>query len=348
MGWLPRPGLSLSAFAFFGRNLFYSTSAAAALIIVAVFAWAVAWRKAAFATALAVLPVVAVWVVSQGPYSYFFPRYLLLTTGAWALLTGVALSRLEVRVAVAAVLVFGILGAGDQLVIREPGAHNRAMYPVSGGDIYWDYAAAASVIARQVRPGDGIVYPGDRDRWLMTDVGTQYYLDRDLPAALVPREVFVSGSAAEAGTLYSKLCNHPVRCLGGTARVWVVSLARARTPYGHIPAAQSAAMRPHYRVKLTKRVPGLTVFLLVQRGQECPRGHPQARAPLGSGLRQVAGDEHAAQVDEDRFAGTGYGHGSGSHGLEARSAADLAGSAVRGQPHVLGLSCISAAIRVYE
>ena len=264
VGWLPRPGLSLYAFAFFGRDLFYSTAAAAALIIVAVFAWAAAWRTAAFATALAVLPVAAVWLVSQGPYSYFFPRYLLLTVAGWALLAGLALSKLEVRVAAAAVLVFGILVAGDQVVVREPGAHNWAMYPVSGGDLYWDYAAAANVIASQVRPGDGIAYPGDQGRWVMTDVGTQYYLTRDLPPALVPREVFVSRTAAQTGTLYSKLCRHPVRCLGGTARMWVVSLGHGRNPYRHIPAAQAAAMRPHYRVELIKHVPGLTVFLLAR------------------------------------------------------------------------------------
>lgn len=264
VGWLLRPGLSLPAFAFFGRNLFYSTAAAAALIIVAVFAWAVAWRKAAFATALAVLPVAAVWLVSQGPYSYFFPRYLLLTVGAWALLAGIALSKLDVRVAAAAVLVFGVLVAGDQRVIREPGAHNWAMYPVSGGGLYWDYAAAATFIADQVRQGDGIAYPGGIDRWVMTDVGTQYYLTRDLPPSLVPREVFVARSAAAAGTLYPLPCHHPARCLGGTARMWIVGLGYSKNPYRHIPAAQAAAMRPHYRVELTKHVPGLTVFLLLR------------------------------------------------------------------------------------
>src|SRR5581483_11082702 len=264
VGWLPRPGLSLHTFAFFGRDLFYSTAAAAALIIVAVFAWAVAWRKAAFASALAVLPVAAVWLVSQGAHSYFFPRYLLLTVGAWALLAGVALSRLEIQVAAAAVLVFGILAAGDQEVVREAGAHNWAMYPVSGGHLYWDYAAAAGVVAGQVRPGDGIAYPGDPDRWVMTDVGTQYYLTRELPASLVPREVFVSRNAAQAGTLYSKLCRNPARCLGATTRMWIVSLGHAKDPYRHLPAAQAAAMRPHYRVQLAKRVPGLTVFLLTR------------------------------------------------------------------------------------
>ncbi len=92
IGWIARSGLHLTAFAFFGRNLFYSTSAAAALIVLALLAWAVAWREAAFLTALAIGPVAAVWLVSQGSYSYFFPRYLLFTVGAWALLAGIELS----------------------------------------------------------------------------------------------------------------------------------------------------------------------------------------------------------------------------------------------------------------
>ena len=94
VGWIPRPGLDLADFAFFGRNLFYSTSVAAALIILAVLAWAAAWREAAFMTALAIGPVAAVWLASQGAYSYFFPRYLLFTVGAWAVLAGIGLSRL--------------------------------------------------------------------------------------------------------------------------------------------------------------------------------------------------------------------------------------------------------------
>ena len=35
-------------------------------------------------TALAIGPVAVVWLASQGSYSYFFPRYLLFTVGAWA------------------------------------------------------------------------------------------------------------------------------------------------------------------------------------------------------------------------------------------------------------------------
>jgi mannosyltransferase len=122
--WIARPGLDLADFAFFGRNLFYSTSVAAALIVVAVLAWAVAWREAAFMAALAIGPVAAAWLVSQGSYSYFFPRYLLFTVAAWAVLAGIGLSRLDARIAASAGLILAVLGAGNQQAIRQPGAHN--------------------------------------------------------------------------------------------------------------------------------------------------------------------------------------------------------------------------------
>jgi len=264
LNWLPRPGLSLSAFAFFGRNLFYSTSAAAALIIVAVLAWAVAWQAAAIATAIAVAPVAVMWVVSQGPNSYFFPRYLLLTVAAWAILAGLTLSKLDVRVAAATVLVFGILGAGDQRVIREPGAHNWAAYPVNDGTGYWDYAGAARIVAAGVRPGDGIVYSAWPVRWMMIDYGVRYYLGRDLPAGLLPREIFVSRTAAQAGTLYPGLCQVPARCLGQRQRVWVVVYGWTRNPYRGVPKAEAAVLRLHFHVKLVRHVASMTVFQLVR------------------------------------------------------------------------------------
>jgi mannosyltransferase len=264
LDWLLRPGFSLAAFSFFGRNLFYSTAAAAALIIVAVFAWAVSTRAAAFATAIAVLPVAVVWLVSQGPYSYFFPRYLLLTVGAWALLAGIALSRLDLRLAAAGVLVFGVLGFGDQQVIREPGAHNWTSYPNNSDTGYWDYAGAARVIAEHARPGDGIAYPGNPIRWEMINFGVQYYLTRARPAGPQPRQVFMAKTAAAAGSLYPVMCQDAAGCLGQPPRMWIVDDNFAKQPYAHIPVAEATAMRAHYRLDMVRRVPGLTVFLLVR------------------------------------------------------------------------------------
>ena len=262
VGWIPRPGLSFSAFDFFGRNLFYSTSAAAALIIVAVFAWAVAWRAAAIASAIAIVPVAVLWGASQGAVSYFFPRYLLFTVGAWAILAGVALSKLDVRVAAAAVLVFGILGAGDQRVIREQGAHNWAEYPVSDGTTYWDYLDAAAIVARQARSGDGIIYPGQWHSWMMINFGVQYYLARSLPVARMPREVFVSVTAAAAEALYPHLCLHPARCLGQTPRVWIVTNGHSRNLYNEIPKNEAALLRAHYHPTEPRHLPDLTIALL--------------------------------------------------------------------------------------
>jgi mannosyltransferase len=265
IGWIARPGLDLTDFSFFGWNLFYSTSVAAALIILAILAWAVAWRDAAFLTALAIGPVAVVWLISQGSYSYFFPRYLLFTVGAWAVLAGIGLSRLDARIGVSAVLILAILGAGDQHVIRETGAHNWSSYPVGSGVHYMDYASAAAFVARQARAGDGIIYQEHRDRWLMVGYGLQYYLARDMPNGVpVPHQLFIARTAAEAGTLYPEPCRQPAACLGAEPRIWVIGVGRQRSPYQAVTPAQAAVLRPRYRLSLVKHERGLTAFLLTR------------------------------------------------------------------------------------
>ncbi len=266
VGWIPRPGLDLTAFSFFFRNLFYSASVAAALIVLAVLAWAVARREAAIATAIALIPVAVVWLVSQGPQSYFFPRYLLLTVGAWAILAGIALSRLDVRIAVAALLVIAILGAGDQQEIRSPGAHSWPDYPVGSGGSYLDYAGAAAIIARQVRPGDGLIYQAKgRARPMLIGTGVGYYLGRDLrPGVPVPTELFIREPAAQADALYAVQCEHPAMCAGQERRIWVVGWRDITNPALAVTPTQAAALRPYYRLTFVAHVAGLTVFLLVR------------------------------------------------------------------------------------
>jgi mannosyltransferase len=265
--WIPRPGLNLAAFSVFGRNLFYSTSVATALIVLALLAWAVAWQQAAFMTAVAVLPVAAVWLVSQGPYSYFFPRYLLLTVGAWAILAGIALSRLDLKMAVAGLAVIAILGAGDQQVIRAPGAHDWTTYPAGRGGSYQGYAQAAQVVARQARPGDGIVYQSQAgaQRWLMIGYGVQYYLAQDLPPGTpAPRQLFIAETGAQANGLYPLPCRQPAACLSAAPRIWIVASGSRRSPYSAVTRAQAALLRHHYRLTVVRHAPSLTVFLLVR------------------------------------------------------------------------------------
>src|SRR5216683_2561056 len=262
--WINRPGLDLYAFSSLVRNLFYSTSVAAAVIVLGVLAWA-SWRAAALATAMAVLPVGALWLLSQGPHSYFIGRYLLFTIGAWAILACIGLSRLDLRLSAAAVLVLAIFVAGDQQVIREPGAHSWSAYPAGYGGHYLDYAGAASTIAGEARAGDGIVYREGNLWWDMIGPGLQYYLHRDMPHGVqVPRELFVATTVPQSSQINPVACHHPAACLGDEPRIWIVGSGYQKDPYRAIAASRAAVLRPRYRLSLTRHFRGLTVFLLVR------------------------------------------------------------------------------------
>jgi mannosyltransferase len=272
IGWIPRPGLDPTAFTAFARNLCYSTFVATALLVLAAVAWVVHRRAAAFATAMTVLPVAAVWAVSQGAYSYFFPRYLLFAVAAWAILAGIAVSRFNAAVAVAVVLMVALLSARDQGVIREPGAHSWANYPVNADRTYWDYADAASVIAR-TGGGGGIVFPTGDQAWLMLDEGVRYYLEQD--GAVVPRQLFVAATAQQVHGLYAVACDHPAACLGNQERIWIVSAGRSTDVWTAVPAGEAAPLRARYHVVLTRHFAGLSMFLLER---DAPGRSPDTRA----------------------------------------------------------------------
>ena len=181
---------------------------------------------------MAVLPVAAVWLLSQGPHSYFVTRYLLFTIGAWAILAGIALSRLNGRVAAVAVLVIAIFGVSDQQVIRQRGAHDWAGYPVAFGGSYLDYAGAASMIAGQARAGDGIVPQEGSLWWVMIGPGLQYYLGRDIPHGVpVPRDLFVVTPTLPSSQIRPVACN-PAACLGDEPGSGSSAAAACWTPTG--------------------------------------------------------------------------------------------------------------------
>lgn len=263
ISWILRPGLDLSAFTSFARNLCYSTPVASALLVLAVAAWAVRWRAAVVATAVMLLPVVVLWVMSQGAYSYFFPRYVLFAVAAWAILAGIAVSRFNTAVAVAVVLLIALLSAGDQGVIRAPGAHSWADYPVSTDRSYRNYADAASVIARTGggEDGEGIVFPTSVGQaYLMIDEGVRYYLEQD--GAVVPRQLFIAATAQQADGLYPLACEHPAACVGNEDRIWIVSVGRETDVWTVVPPDEAAALRARYHPILTRHTEGLSIFLL--------------------------------------------------------------------------------------
>ena len=276
VGWIPRPGLGIAAFTGFTWQLFYSVPVAVAVIVFTLLAIP-AWREAGFAASVAVLPVAAVWILSQGSVSYFFPRYLLFTVAAWAVLAGIGLSRLNGPAAALCLLAVALAGGHDQQQIRLPGAHNWAGYPVLPANrFYWDFAGAAGWIASRAQPGDGIVYP-DHAYWQMTGPGVSYYLSRDLPPGTAPpRELLITPTAqsptavppsvpamsAPGAVVNPPWCRHPAACLGSSQRIWVVANGDPRDIAQALAPSRATVLRRHYRLAYIRRFRGITVFLL--------------------------------------------------------------------------------------
>jgi mannosyltransferase len=270
IGWIPRPGVGFVAA--FGTNLFYSSVIAAAVVLLALLAWAPAElrRGTAMATAMAAAPVGVVWLISQSGVSYFDPRYLLFTLAAWAVLAGSAMAAHGTRMTASLLIVLALLSAGDQRAIRLPTAHNWAAYPAKTG-LSTNYTNAAWLIASNARAGDGIAYEGWPVRWRMIDSGVQYYLAQDLGDYLpggrsamyrMPRRIFVARTAVQNGALYPQVCTRPGDCIGDEARVWIVGVGRAKNPFRLLPAAEADVLHARYKLHAIAYLDGLTVALV--------------------------------------------------------------------------------------
>jgi mannosyltransferase len=246
---------------------------------------------AGYALAGGILPIVAVWLVSQGPDSYWTFRYMLFTVPAWSVAAGLGVAGAAERLprlrwprlrlprfatarrpgcaAVAAALVVAVaaLGAHDQLAIRKPLAHNAWAFPVTmaNGEPV-DYRAAAAVIAANQRPGDGIVYQIDDQNHYEVDAAIGYYL-RGGP---IPKAVFQAETPAQAAALQPVECASPSSCLTGTPRIWLVYVDRlardASNPFTSIPGNEESYLESKgYLTQTLYQEDGITVALLTVR-----------------------------------------------------------------------------------
>ncbi|RSS79384.1 hypothetical protein EF918_17560 [Streptomyces sp. WAC06614] len=250
LGWLTAPSASYVVDVFW-RGLFGST--AVSLCFLALSALPLAWtrgRRPALETALvAALPVLLLWIVSQGPSAYFLDRYLLFTLPAWSVLAAAGLTALRPRaltaLGLAAVLA---LGLSDQVKIR--GAHSREAF---------DARAAAAVIAEGYRPGDGFAPLRGTEAYLQFDIAVPYYL----PARMKLKDVFVERTRQERGDLYAQVCADPAACIGNVRRVWVVTQGSAdHQPFKGFPRAETDALNSTFPRRTVTVVPGMTVTLL--------------------------------------------------------------------------------------
>jgi len=262
LGWIGTP--SQRDLRFFWQGLFGSYHVLYALLVLA--ALALLWpgrRWAAFQLLLvASVPVVGVWVVSQGETSYFLDRYLLFTLPAWASLSGGGIGavdaalrrmvprRLAVVLAVALTAVPALLGLSEQRLLRYETAHTGT-----------DYRGAAELAAAGYRAGDGVVAVAGWEAWMMVGPAVAYYLPEDVR----PRPLFIERTATQAEDLYPVECPVPLRCIGDETRVWVVTIGTGDDPYQSLPAGQAAALRAVFTPTEVRHVRGLTVSLLVRR-----------------------------------------------------------------------------------
>jgi mannosyltransferase len=225
------------------QELFASVPVAAAVMLLTVaslLAAPDARRRAiaGYALAFAIGPVIAVWLLSHGPVSYWTYRYMLFGIAGWSVGAGLGIAylaerfkqarvarltkALSPRLTVAAVLVavVGLLGVHDQQAIRQNEAHNLWAYPEmpSNGQPA-DYRAAAAVIAANERPGDRIAYQTSDQNHYQVDTAMAYYLRGKLPMA-----VFQAATQVQANNLQPVECADPSvsGCITGTPRLWVV------------------------------------------------------------------------------------------------------------------------------
>jgi len=258
-------------------QLFSSGPASVAVLVLAVAGLIIpsAYRRACcFAVAVALVPVLSIWVISHAAVSYWTTRYLIFTLPAWAVAagTGAAAIATKVRAPVArygfAALLVAIplaVGATAQAAVRAPQAHNWWTYPDPSGDIPLGYQQAADIIAAHEEPGDGIAFQvSDENRWEV-DSGVLYYLGgREAPVT-----VFQSAAPKQDGLLTPVECANPAKCLFGAHRIWVVYIEHlvnhglGGTPFQALPPAATATLHSDgYLVRQTYRSYGITIALL--------------------------------------------------------------------------------------
>jgi mannosyltransferase len=269
------------------QELFASVPAAAVVMVLAVLSVVAApdaRRRviAGYALAFAIVPVIAVWIISRGPTSYWTFRYMLFSITGWSVAAGLGIGyiaarartsrlarlsgTLSPRFTAAAVLValVGLAGLHDQLAIRQNEAHNLWAYPempVNGQPA--DYQAAAAVIAAHARPGDGIAYQVSDLNHYQVDTSLNYYLRGKKN---VPAPVFQAQTQVAANSLIPAECQDPSvpGCITGTPRLWVVYIDHlASDPFSALPWSEAALLEVlGYQPQATYQENGITVSLL--------------------------------------------------------------------------------------
>jgi mannosyltransferase len=225
-------------------------------MILALAMYAVSTRHpAVLYTCWAIIPAVGLLVASQLT-ALWLPRYLLFTAPAWALLAGTALGRTRLVRGATAVALVAAVGVTAQMSVRKPDGHLQAT------------REAATLIAAQMKPGDGIVYSSHDSG--ATVYGTSDRVGRDLvahyiPADRRPADLLQVVPQRTGGRVSAVECANVARCLRNVRRIWVLRLGHQSDPLQDLGGTKGAVVGTRYYVSQVWYPHGLTVALALPK-----------------------------------------------------------------------------------
>jgi mannosyltransferase len=220
---------------------------AGAVIVLGVLGMSRSWPVILLA-AWALVPMAGLVLAGQFTRLYL-SRYVQYIVPAWALLSGVTLSRLRVGRAVAVLITLGVLG----------GVHTQINFRVEDGHSQGT-AQAAAIVADGYQPGDAIAYSlFEPSVWVARDVVSRY-----VPDDRQPRDVFAVRPQRADGNLAATECADLTACLDRAAppRMWVVRLgAFPADPLRGLGTDKENLLRSRYRLNNLWSLRGMTVAL---------------------------------------------------------------------------------------
>jgi mannosyltransferase len=218
------------------------------VIVFALFSLPLRYPSAIF-TAWAIIPALALIAFSFA-MPMFLPRYLLYTSPGWALLAGLALSRIRLPWAVVALTVVAMLGLPAQAAMRRDDGHQQATQTF------------AAIIAAKMHPGDGVVYADEEPvgSWTGRDMLRHY-----LPPARRPIDVLATNPPRHNGLLLATETKDVTSAIRGTDRLWVLRLDAGADPLAAIGPAKEAVLRQQFDVAYIWRSSHITLALLQRR-----------------------------------------------------------------------------------
>lgn len=257
LDWLPEP--TWESVQTFPNELFWSPLLGWFVIGVALLARHPRRDLVGYLGVMALLPPVVLYLLGLFTAAWV-PRYVLFSLVAWCLLAAVATARSAVRSVVLVGLV-AVLSISSHVLIREPGSvgevfsdgEHTAAYQVA------DHRTAMAILAKNVRPGDGMVFEPE-SAWSLRSI-VKYYL----APGKRPHDVLMTRTPRQNDTFEATECADPRRCLSSVDRVWIYRVGEHHSTLDYFPGPIPVALRADFQLGNHWSVPGGTLEIFLRK-----------------------------------------------------------------------------------